>query len=361
MAFIVNNDRRYRDGIGASWTSWGSTTVFNETGQQLSFSRDADGFVPHLFQVLVRALGKANRHPGEIEVLLRHGFLNDSAFYLPNFSLPMVKPVLQNLKKLLLAPNVGAAALYNLVQAPGAIPGQNGIQTPGAIHGQNGLSLRRFLGHTPNLTHLRLNLQAYHYAENKSFLEWLAKTESDGQGQTATWLDPAPVELLCLTSLELGQFRAEPATIFNVISKFEHTLEDLSLWRLTLVDPDAAIRGHGKLNRWVGLFTNLAKLPELQLRSLKVGLLKQDHLKTSFQAGGRDDAPLEAIREYSGPKMDAFLQDLIDETVVQWPNDSIAVHTDDEGDDEDEDDEDGMDVDEDEDEVDEDDADDVDG
>ena len=76
----VNNDKRLRDGRGASWNSWGSTTVFNETGHELLFSRDLQVFGTRLFQILLRALGKAKCTPNEIEVLLRRGYLADAAF-----------------------------------------------------------------------------------------------------------------------------------------------------------------------------------------------------------------------------------------------------------------------------------------
>lgn len=297
----------------------------------LQFSHDWKDFVPRLFQILVRALGKARIYPEQIEVLLRRGFLADTAFHLPDFLLPTVSPMLQNLKKLYLAADVGSRDSY--VYADGT-----------SVESLSGHSLGRFLSHTPNLTHLRLNLQHYQFENNTNFLEWLSKPKSAGVRQAASVYDPEPIDLPHLTRLEFGQFQAEPATILGVVAKFAPTLRELSLWRLTLVDPRAIHRHDTKPNRWVGLFANLAKLPHLQLSYLKVGLLKQDHIKASFKAAGRDDAPFEGVREYSGPKMNAFLQDLVDETIVQWPTE-IVVQSDDEEDDEF--DEDDMEVDED--------------
>jgi len=295
--------------------------VFAQTGVQLQFSREFQDFVPRLFQILIRALGKAGAAPVEIEVLLRHGTLSDPAFHLPDFLLPTVSPVLKNLKKLYLAAAVG--------------PRQSTF-----IHG-NGVSsmkhhgslLGRFLNHTPNLTHLRLNLQHHQFENNTAFLIWLSITKSEDGG-------PAPIDLPHLKSLEFGQFEVEPSNILGVVEKFAPTLRELSLWRLELSDRRGVQRHDIKPNRWAGLFANLVKLPQLRLNFLKIGWLKQDHQKVNFKAAGREDAPLEGIREYSGPKMDAYLQDLIDETIVQWPAE-IEVLSDDE------DDENGMDVDDD--------------
>jgi hypothetical protein len=229
--------------------------------------------------------------------------------------------VLQDLKKLYLAADVGSGQSM-FVSAGGT-----------STMRRNGYSLGRFLSHTPNLTHLRLNLQHYQFVNNTDFLKWLSKPKSASGGSAMTFCEPAPVELPHLISLEFGQFQVEPATILGAVAKFAPTLRELSLWRLTLADPTAVQRYDAKPNRWVGLFANLAKLPQLQLSFLKVGLLKQDHHKVSFKVAGRDDAPLEGIREHSGPKIDAFLQDLMEDTVVQWPTE-IIVESDDEDDDE---------------------------
>jgi hypothetical protein len=263
-------------------------------------------FVPRVFKILIRALGKAGQCPQEIEVLMRHGCLADNAFHLPDFLHPTVKPMLQKLKKLLLTTDVGTN--YN-----------HTYKDENSADIQGGTPLRNFLGHTPNLTHLRLNLQQYSFDVNTSFLKWLSEPVSTSAAPGNAFLQPAPVSLDHLISLELGMFQAQPATILDVIAKFAPTLRELSLWRLTLLEPGSFPRPGLKPNKWVGLFANIAKLPQLQLSYLKTGNLKQDNMKVSFKVDGDDDAPLQAIREYSGPKMDEYLKTLLDETVVQWP------------------------------------------
>jgi hypothetical protein len=325
---LVNNDKRYRDGFGASWTSWGATTVCNETGLQLEFSDDMRFFVPHLFQILLRALGKAKRTPQEIEVLLRRRPLSDTAFHLPDFLLPTVKPVLQDLKKLLLTTHVSSGADIIHTVADSTV-----------LRPCPGYHLRNFLGHTPNLSHLRLNLQKYQFVENTAFLQWLSKPKPDSGSPSATLLDPPPVSLACLRSLEFGQFNIAPLTIVDVISKFALTLQDLSFWRLNLMEaltfpPDLI----NKPNKWAGLFATLAKMQQLQLRRLKAGLLNQDGLHVNFKAVDSNDSPLGKVKEYSGPKMDVFLKELVNETVVQWPDEPDELPDADEEDDEDEED-----------------------
>ncbi|KAF2828070.1 hypothetical protein CC86DRAFT_445109 [Ophiobolus disseminans] len=305
-----NNHKRIRDGPSASWSSWGATTVHNETGNRLGFSRDQNIFVPRLFQILLRAVGKAKQAPPEVEVLLRHGFLNDTAFHLPNFLQPTVKAVLQNLKKLILtnAVSVESVAVY--------INGSSEVRCAGYF-------LRQFLGHTPNLTHLRFNLPRHEVSENTNFLQWLSKPAvSQGTLPTAS-LEPAPVTLAYLTSLELGQFHTKPDTILDVVAKFSTTLQELSLWKLSLSESDVSPLTHSPLypksNLWIKVFAKLAGMQQLQLNHLKVGQLQQDGLHVNFKAAGRDDAPLETVRDYTRPKMDSFLKELIDETVVKWP------------------------------------------
>ena len=331
----VNNDKRYRDGVGASWTSWGATTVFNETGLQLQFSNDRAFFIPRLFQILIRALGKAERTPQEIEVLLRRGHLSDTAFHLPDFLRPIVKPVLQDLKTLLLTTDVSSGR-------------RHAFQAGMAPDPHTGYLLRNFLGLTPNLSHLRLNLSRYYLMENTSFMQWLSKPMPDSGTLSTTLLDPAPVSLAHLKSLELGQFEIEPGTILGVISKFALTLQDLSFWRMGLINPRMSPPDLvNKPNKWAGLFANMANMQKLQLHHLKVGMLNQDGLHVNFKAADSDDAPLGKVKEYSGPEMGLFLKELVDETIVQWPAESLSdvdedmnLDQDDQEDEDDDDDED---------------------
>lgn len=307
----------FADGKGACWTSWGATTVEKETGHKLQFSGDLQGFVLRVFQIVLQSLGNAGRTPHEIEVLFRKGYLFESAFCIPRFLEPTVKPVLQNLKKLLLTTDVHPETGHMYA-------GDTHINTT-AGH------LRRLLLHTPNLTHLRLNLQRHHSDRNKSFLQWLSKPAPNVGTPSTTALEPPPVDLAYLKSLELGHFEADPETILNVIAKYRSTLQELSLWRLDLSDPNTtgdpryALRDGPKPNLWAMLFKKLARMQQLRLTHLKTGMLKQDTVFVNWKVPAPDDAPLEKSRKYSGTNIEAFLTGLIDESVVQWPDRQVYV------------------------------------
>jgi hypothetical protein len=322
-----NNNRRSRDGI--NWSSWGATTVHRETGVELQFAGNlpyvphvVPDFLPRVFQNLIYALGKANQTPQEIEVLLRRHSLPDSAFNVSECILPTVRPFLGNLKKLLL--NVDTIAETIRTHADGTLT----ELLPSR-------SLGRFLAHTPHLTHLRLNLQKAQFENNERLLRWLSLPASNlGSQATTTFFEPAPIDLANLTALELGQFQARPNVILDVIAKFAPTLRDLSLWRMTLSDGQHLSSYSAKPNLWAKFFANLANIPQLQLQSLKAGMLTQEWNHVQFKSPSSDDAPTLKVKEYSGNKMDAFLKELTEEVFVQWPEVEL-VDSDSEDEDED--------------------------
>ncbi|KAH7066787.1 hypothetical protein BKA63DRAFT_127820 [Paraphoma chrysanthemicola] len=322
-----NNDKRRRDGIGASWSSWGATTVYRETGVELQFSTihhlttgQAVNFACLAFQNIIYALGKANRKPQELEVLLRRSLLPDGAFYIPKFLQPELDLVLHDLKTLLLRTDVFVRSFHTHT---------NG--TP--VDLKPGHYLRFFLGRTPNLTHLRLNLQKSNIKDNEEFLEWLALPPATPTSLPTPFFDPPSIALHKLAKLEFGQFNARPSILLNVIAKFASTLQEISLWRITM-NAGAGTSFAGQPNLWAGFFSKLADVPQLNLTSLKTGMLSQDHFLVQFKNPGVKDAKPDMSREYAGNKMEAFLKELIDEVFVLWPQ---VVHVDSENEDEDED------------------------
>ena len=325
--------KRERD--GTYWASWGATTVYKETGVRLRESYCGTGsqsrFVSHVFSNLMYSLGVAGRTPPRFEVLLRQqpAGLPDGAFHLANFMYPAVQPVLQNLKALFLTLNLSDLSTHTHHTHTGGTPVLNVA----------GRSLRHFLGCTPNLTHLRLNFQKFHVADNMDFMNWLAASPvstSALPGFTKIAMDESPpVSLPHLTALELGQLDVNRDTLLAVLSRFAPKLTHLSLWRMTI---EAGNPGpyDTKPNIWSQFFKGLVAVPELELTYLKVGALTQSHHTAQFKTeiGGKQQS--ETMREYSGRDMEKFVRSLANDVVVDWPPE-LSMDSDASNSDEDED------------------------
>ena len=304
--FDANN--RTRD--GKSWSSWGATTVYRETGFQLNFADRGSyspeisaRFVSRVFSTVMYALGRANRHPPEFEVLLRHYGLLDTAFALPDFLRPAVEPVLRNLTTLLLNAGHIHCSLHTHSNGTSADP-------------HPGRALRYFLGYTPNLTHLRLNFEKHRIIDNEAFLRWLSEPAPTGRAN-ATFLNPAPIALRQLKTLELGQLNIVPNLVVLLISKFAPTLEDLSLWRMNLHAVGAVPHDH-RPNLWRDLFEMVSKIPQLHLNHVKVGMLQQEHMFVNFKGSGEGEILKQ--KEHTGKGMDKFWEELVEQVFVQWPH-----------------------------------------
>ncbi|KAH7401218.1 hypothetical protein BKA66DRAFT_449990 [Pyrenochaeta sp. MPI-SDFR-AT-0127] len=307
-----NSPSRVRDGDRATWSSWGATTVYHETGVSLQFSdrgvsmhQAGSRFISRVFSTVLYSLGKANSRPSQIEVLLREHGLPDTAFILPPFHHTTTGSVLQNVKTMLL--NVDLSTRFFHTYSSG---------TPADPHA--GRSLRRFLGYTPNLVHLRLNFQKHLFAYNEDFLEWLGTPVPTPGSQPESFLDPASIALHSLKQLDFGQLSVRADILLAIVSKFAPTLEGMSFWRMALRLHVAPPHGH-KPNLWADFFTNLSKIPQLQLKTLKVGMIQQDHMHVNFEEG--DNVPMGKEKEYTGKEMGKFLEDLSEKVYVHWPKD----------------------------------------
>ncbi|KAL6707498.1 hypothetical protein ACN47E_004068 [Coniothyrium glycines] len=306
------NAPRLRDGSGAQWSSWGSTTAYRETGIGLQFSRQgsfsnevASRFVSRVFSSVLYALGKVGRRPSEIEVLLRREGLPDTAFALPEFLRPTVSPVLNYLTTLLL--NVELGGRYYHTHHDGSITDASA-----------GRSLRHFLASTPNLAHLRLNFSKHAIDQNEKFLEWLSDPVSSLSTPQSTFLEPAPVALTALKQLDLGQLNIRLQTIVALLYKFAPTLEDVSMWRMGLHAPMPPPPGH-KPSYWADLFTTLSTIPNLKLKHLKVGILQQDHMHVNFTNQDTENGQPLKVVEHQGRDMDKFYGSLAERVIVSWP------------------------------------------
>lgn len=306
------NAQRPRDGPDARWSSWGATTIYRQTGIPLSFSRrevflsEAESdFVSRVFTSVLYALGKVNRQPKEVEVLLRTESLPDAAFSLPTFFRPTVSPVLDALTTLLLNIDLNPRRYHTH---------GNGVISDA----YSGRSLRQFLKCTPNLTHLRLNFTKQFIEANTNFLQWLAEPVSDPPARPITFMNPAPVRIPLLKQLDLGQLTVRPKDLLPVIEKYADTLEDINLWRMDLHSHMAPPHGH-KPNYWADLFSAMNAIEKLKLKHLKLGMLQQDHNHVNFTVEGSDQAPPLKVVEYSGKDMDKFYTSLKERAVVSWP------------------------------------------
>jgi len=308
-----NNHERARDGKNASWSSWGAPTVHRETGIALQFTKrlphspqHSVDFLARVFQNLIYSLGKANQTPAELEVLLRHDPLPDSAFDVPEFLYPIVGPVLAGLKKLLLRVETSFERTHT-----------HTIGT--ASETVSARLLRRFLGLTAKVEHLRLNLPKDEYEFNEQFLRWLALPASASTVEP-DFFDPPPVSLSCLTKLELGQIQTYPNTILDVVQRFTPTLRRLELWKISLRDVHLVTSHDPRPNFWKSFFKKLSKMPNLELDHLRVGMLGQHTRFVQFTNHGTETgSPGHKIKQYAGKKMEEFLKELADDVFVLWP------------------------------------------
>lgn len=326
------NAHRPRDGASAHWSSWGATTVKQDTGVALEFSgmgSSIPDFVSHVFTNVLYALGKAHRKPKEFEVLLRRGGLNDTALSLPEFIQPSISPVLNSLTTLLL--NVELDARYSHTYINGNIQ-----------YVKERTSLQRFFTRTPNLKHLRLNFSKFAMVPNTNFLEWLGEQiPTSTSATTSTSLDPMPIQLPYLKQLDLGQLSVRPDTLLPIIKKFAKTLEGVSFWRMTLHTHMLPPPGH-KPNYWADLFIRMSQIGDLKLKHLKVGRLQQNDMYVSFKDEGQNEnAQLLQAMEYSAKGLENFYADAAERVVVNWPE---PVQRKSDNDDEDVEDEDMMDT-----------------
>lgn len=324
-----NAPSRIRDGKNASWTSWGATSVWKETGMHLSFCDRADygtevagPFLGRVFSTVNHALGRAGRFPPEFEVLLRRSGLPDSAFSLPGFVLPIVEPVLRNLTTLLLNINLSTEHLFTHTRGT-------------ALDSHGGRSLFRFLSYTPNLSHLRLNFQKDLVDDNAHFLKWLSLPVPDTVPPPTNYLSPPPVSLPLLQTLELGQVRILPSTLLAVMAKFAPSLRSLSLWRMALyLDVPAPADGH-KPNFWAELFRVMPQIPHFDLTHLKVGMVQQEHVRSTaihvyFVAADDDGSGTRLTQvEHSGKDMAKFLDQLIKRAKLAWVEPAVVSEEDD--------------------------------
>lgn len=116
-----------------------------------------------VFLNILRGLGKAKLQVNDFQIILRHAFLPDYAFYRPDRIKAVTSTVLANLKTLFLDLDSNLAPY---------------------LDGDNSECIsyyfRQFLADVPNLEHLRLNFRGFSWHDRSGrlndFLDWLSKS-----------------------------------------------------------------------------------------------------------------------------------------------------------------------------------------
>ncbi|BEJ17659.1 hypothetical protein CspHIS471_0610600 [Cutaneotrichosporon sp. HIS471] len=319
-----NSSSRFRDGPDAKWHSYGSSTLFKESGIRPALGGQAFD-LDRLFQGVVVAAGRAELTAPNLEVITRNMSLSD-AFYVSPAIKPVVTKYLGQLKKLHLV-------LLNSLPEP----------------------LEDFLHLAKNVKWLRVN---YHmHGSPHSFLEWLGTPcNNDSMDEWAKAVAtanqegkelPVPPLNLSLDTLELGGCSISISSLMDIVAKLP--LRSLSMRRIHL---------------WRDPGVDATQLWAHFLEGLEGGLIRRLLLSdvTESQAAGTWGLPVTfnggrkpnelwlPARRYRREMFKSAAAD----TVVQPPpsddsdQEDADIDQDDPGDDEDEDD-DGNDEDEDDD------------
>ncbi|VUC21938.1 unnamed protein product [Clonostachys rosea] len=297
-----NSKRRSRDWPANEWRSYGIITALREAGALVSLGSQSSSYqfaniADQIFTLVLHALGRANVKPKGIEIICRHScHLSDYTFALPQYSVPIVVPVIENLAKLHIT-----------------VDGIEG--SPDDIKNAETL-FEKFIFHAKNLQDLRINGPTGRKGSLRPFLKCLGNTApnpagqdntapnpagqddmaSDPAGQDNTAPDPAGqdntapdpagqsiIQLPKLKVLSLGFMDSESELYLGVIKKFAPTLETLELWKVTmrqsaelresridLPDDDVAACRH--------FCKELLGIPDLNLHQLSIGCMAEvDH------------------------------------------------------------------------------------
>lgn len=305
---------------------YGVSTFERETGGVLDRPRRSVRGIPgpfehgdylnRVFLSLLRSLGQAGSRPKHIEIILREGSISDPAFNLPRYVDPIVQPVLDNLRTLLLDVNALFVPAY-----------VDDVETacPNYL-------LTTFLSRLPELEHLRLNFRLYQEEQNSNLLLWLSKPvpTSTPRPTTATSLLESPKPLLFgkLRQLDIGMITVEPNILLAIIQKQRETLRSISLHKVCLLQSDQGVAA--RENLWAKFFGKLSKL-DLKLTRMKMSLLSQNNkFMHSFLPVRFKDSKDPNSREWGGTDVQSCLRDFIANVEILWPQpDTESSHTDD--------------------------------
>ncbi|KAK2757428.1 F-box domain-containing protein [Colletotrichum kahawae] len=377
-----SREREHRDGYGATWASYGATTIRKETGVDLlakTNSREAQEYANKVMITLFTALGNAGARPKTFEMLRRQMCVpNDDAFNLfTSYLKPKVVPVLQGLQTFILVANIG----YGPNRAV-AIAGKPTEKD----HNRYDYLLCQFLGYLTNIKHLRINFYNARGGVEK-VLNWLSSPSSPTtttltpttttltptttttltptMTATMAMTPPATTQLLalppsprfpCLEELNFGFCEVETKGLLDVVRKFAANLKRLELYRVTLInrpphnpnDTGEDLRAHYKFNVWAKMLKSLREVPGLNLEHIKIGLPNQIsagmHARVSFYGKGSTEK-VDATQEYTGIDWKHYVGELAQRVKPDPPPSYPGYGDDGDGDDDDEEEDDEFDTD----------------
>ncbi|KAJ4136381.1 hypothetical protein NW768_003994 [Fusarium equiseti] len=303
-----NSTRRSRDGHNKHWTSYGSTTAFNETGHRpgqssgLAWGPDtATAYGSTVFTSLLYALGKANARPKGIEHMSRSkNHLRDCAFNIPSYMLPSVTPVLENLEKLHIDIDLLGGSDFSSDDAAGHSPNAD-------------MKLREFLLKLKNIRNLRINETHSSVTGPGMLLKWL--------GEITSPTDPSPSpEYPYIEELSFGMMNVEPQHLIAVARKFAPSLKRLELHKVTLRRrlPDGHAGAQPKVNFWNKFLEKLKDTPGLDLRHIRVSLPQQQWISRSRTFVSFEES---TFCQYTGTDWKHFVEhEMMSKVTVQWPH-----------------------------------------
>lgn len=357
-----SREREHRDGYGATWASYGATTIRKETGVDLlakTNTQEAQEYANKVMITLFTALGNARARPKTFEMLRRQMCIpNDNAFNLfTNYLKPKVVPVLEGLQTFILVANVGSGPNRGIAVP---IPGQPTQKD----HNRYDCLLCHFLTHLTNVKHLRINFFNARGGVEK-LLNWLSSpSPSPSLPSSATLTPPATSPMLalppspsfaCLEELNFGFCDVETKALLDVVRKFAAKLKRLELYRVTLInrqphnpnDTGDDLRARYKFNVWAKMLKSLREVPGLDLEHIKIALPNQIsagmHARVSFYGKGSNEKE-DPTQEYTGIDWKHYVGELA-QRVKPDPPPSYPGYDDDGDDDDDDEDDDEFDTD----------------
>jgi hypothetical protein len=277
---------------------------------------DQAEYLSRVFLSLLRSLGKADSRPKDFEVILRETSLYDHAFNLPKYTDVLIKPVLDNLRTLLLDLNAEfTPAFVNVNHTPTECPNY---------------LLRTFLSRLPKLEHLRLNFRFYRGNETSNLLSWLAKPISAASPDTTKALtlleSPRTIEFTNLRQLDIGMVTVEPKILSSIIQKHRESLRVINLHKVSLLQTDPTKSSRDNL--WAKFFGQLSKL-DLKLTGMKMSLLSQQlEGNRSYRGITFKDSRDPKSREWGGTDVQSCLRDFVANVIVSGPDqDTESSHS----------------------------------
>ncbi|KAL2677237.1 hypothetical protein Neosp_011005 [[Neocosmospora] mangrovei] len=338
-----NSTRRTRDGPYRQWTSYGSTTAFNETGtrpNQTTWGPEITvAYGSTVFNSVLFALGQAGARPKGIEYMSRsRNHLRDLAFNMPSYMEAAVFPVLNNLEKLHLD-------VY--------LTGDDGFSAyPSAAFSD--ANLRRFLLQVTNVKHLRINETQGSDTGPGALLGWLGQTSNpstSGASANPTTSAPSvptgvpttpPPSFPLLEELNLGMMSVSPSRVLEALAKFAPTLQRLEMHKVILTRrlPKDSTGPPPKISFWTKFLEKLKDTPNLDLHHIKISCPQQQWLSRPAKSPVNFQADNKNAIEYTGPDWKHFVGEMIPKVIVYYTPDEGDPDSDSDDGSHDEDDED---------------------